>query len=191
MPDDQASWYGALNNRIFNLPGQTVSPTLPTIRGFFLVPFFFTIFLLLLGCLLPDNALAFQSHAYSGLYIHQLAHFFMIVSLFFFAVKARQTRFASLKGWRHIIAGTWLLMLWSAATMVGHFLDLQISADTLFLPPGANIPLLRLTGWQEALYYLLKLDHLIAVPAVFLFYRGLKLLREEQATPSYPGQDRP
>jgi hypothetical protein len=158
---------------------------------FSLAPFSLTVSLLLLGGLLPDDALAFQPHAYSGLYIHQLAHFFLIVSLFFFVAKARQTYLVSLKGWQYIIAGTWLLMLWSAATMVGHFLDLHISEDALFLPPGANIPLLRLTGWQEALYYILKLDHLIAVPAMFLFYRGLKLLREKQAAPPSPGQDRP
>jgi len=156
-----------------------------------LAPFLLTVFLLLLGGLLPDDALAFQPHAYSGLYIHQLAHFFLIVSLFFFVAKARQTYLVSLKGWQYIIAGTWLLMLWSAATMVGHFLDLYVSEDALFLPPGADIPVLRLTGWLEALYYLLKLDHLIAVPAMFLFYRGLKLLREEQAAPAPPGQDRP
>ncbi len=154
-----------------------------------MAPFFFTVFLLLLGCLLPDKALAFQPHAYSGLYIHQFAHFFLIVSLFFFAKKARRTRLASLKAWQYIIAGTWLLMLWSATTMMGHFLDVDLSEEVLFLPPGANIPLLRLAGWQEVLYYLLKLDHLIAVPAVFLFYRGLKLLRKNQAPPSPPGQD--
>jgi len=155
-----------------------------------LAPLFFTVLLLLLGCLLPDNALAFQPHAYSGLYIHQLAHLFLIVSLFFFGAKARQTRLASLKAWQYIIAGTWLLMLWSATTMVGHYLDLNLSEDALFMPPGANIPLLRLTGWQETLYYILKLDHLIAVPAMFLFYRGLKLLREGSTTSS-PRQDRP
>ena len=152
---------------------------------------FLTALLLLLGGLLPDDALAFQPHAYSGIYIHQLAPFFLIVSLFFFAVKARQTYLASLKGWQYIIAGTWILMLWSATTMVGHFLDLHISDDALFLPPGATVPLLRLISWQEALYYFLKLDHLIALPAVFLFYRGLKLLRENQAAPSPPGQDCP
>lgn len=151
----------------------------------------FTIFLLLSGCLLPDNAMAFQPHAYSGLYIHQLAHFFLIVSLFFFAAKARQTRLASLKAWQHIIAGTWLLMLWSATTMVGHFLDLHLGEDAMFLPLGAEIPLLRLTGWQETLYYIFKLDHLIAVPAMFLFYRGLKLLREKQAAQFPTEQDRP
>lgn len=156
-----------------------------------MAPLFFTVFLLLLGALLPENALAFQPHDYSGLYIHQLAHFFLIVSLFSFAVKARQTRLASLKAWQYIIAGTWLLMLWSAATMVGHFLDLHISEGALFLPPGAHIPLLLLTGWQEVLYFVLKLDHLIAVPAMFLFYRGLKLLRAGQATPSSSGQDLP
>ncbi len=154
-----------------------------------MAPLFFTVFLLLLGCLLPDNALAFQPHAYSGLYIHQLAHFFLIVSLFFFAVKARQTRLASLKAWQYIISGIWLLMLWSATTMVGHWLDLHLDEDTLFLTPGAEIPLLRLDGWQEALYFIFKLDHLIAVPAMFLFYRGLKLLREEQSrkTPTRQG----
>ena len=156
-----------------------------------MAPLLYTVFLLLLGCLLPDNALAFQPHAYSGLYIHQLAHFFLLVSLFFFVAKVRQTHLASIKAWQYIIAGTWLLMLWSATTMVGHFLDLHIKENSLFLPPGADIPLLRLDGWEEALYYILRLDHLIAVPAMFLFYRGLKLLREEKETSSFPGQDRP
>ena len=156
-----------------------------------MAPLLYTAFLLLLGCLLPDKAQAFQPHAYSGLYIHQLAHFFLIVSLFFFAAKARQTHLASQRAWKYIIAGTWLLMLWSATTMVGHFLDLHLDEDSLFLPPGAEIPALRLNGWEDALYYLLKLDHLIAVPAVFLFYRGLKLLREKQAASSSPGQYRP
>ena len=149
-------------------------------------PLFFTV--LLSGFFLPESALAFQPHAYSGLYIHQLAHFFLIVSLFFFAVKARQTRLAALKAWQYIIAGTWILMLWSGVTMLGHFLDLEIE-DALFLPPGADIPLLHLAGWQEGLYYLLKLDHLLAVPAMFLFYRGLKLLRQGASPPSSSGQD--
>lgn len=157
---------------------------------FFLAPLFLIV-LVLLGCLLPDKALAFQPHAYSGLYIHQLAHFFLIVSLVFFAVKARQTRLASLKGWRHIIGGTWLLILWSGATMVGHFLDLDLSEDAIFLPPGTSIPHLHLAGWQEALFYILKFDHLLAVPAMFLFYRGLKLLREGKTTSSSPGQSQP
>jgi len=155
-----------------------------------LAPLFFIVFLVI-GSLLPDTALAFQPHAYSGLYIHQLAHFFLIVSLFFFAVKARQTRLASLKGWRHIIGGTWLLILWSGATMVGHFLDLDLSEEAIFLPPGTSIPHLHLAGWQEALFYILKFDHLLAVPAMFLFYRGIKLLRTGQTAPSSPGEFRP
>lgn len=175
----------------FSILDADASPCTPCRPRFFLTLFVFTVCLLLSGCLLPDSALAFQPHAYSGLYIHQLAHFFMIVSLFFFARKARQTRLASLMGWRHIIAGTWLLMLWSAATMVGHILDLHIGEDALFLPPGAYIPLLRLNGWLEVLYFLLKLDHLLAVPAMFLFYRGLKLLREGQASPASPRKDQP
>lgn len=167
-----------------------IYPYTPAFRGFFLAPLSCTVFLLLLGGLLPDTALAFQPHAYSGLYIHQLAHFFLIVSLFFFAVKARQTRLASLKAWQSIIAGTWLLILWSGATMVGHFLDLEIE-NSLFLPPGKDVPLLRVSGWKEALYYLLKLDHLIVVPAMFLFYRGLKQLREGKSPLSSSEPDRP
>ena len=156
-----------------------------------MAPLLYTVFLLLLGCLLPDNALAFQPHAYSGLYIHQLAHFFLVVSLCFFVTKVRQTRLASITAWKYIIAGTWLLMLWSATTMVGHFLDLHMDENSLFLPPDTDIPVLRLNGWEEALYYILKLDHLIAVPAMFLFYRGLKLLREGQAALSSSEQDQP
>ena len=154
-------------------------------------PLFFSACLLLSGCFLPDSALAFQPHAYSGLYIHQFAHVFLIVSMFFFAVKARQTRLAFLKGWQYIIAGTWLLMLWSASTLAGHFLELHIGEKSLFLPPGASIPLLHLAGWPEILYYILKFDHLLAVPAMFLFYRGLKLLREGQARSPSPGKDQP
>ncbi|MHB1184530.1 MAG: hypothetical protein ACYC4A_07500 [Desulfobulbia bacterium] len=150
---------------------------------------FRTILLLLLGCFLPENALAFQPHAYSGLYIHQLAHFFLIVSLFFFAVKARQTRLASLKAWQYIIAGTWILILWSGATMIGHFLDLEIE-NSMHLPPGTEISHLYLRGWKETLYYILKLDHLLAVPAMVFLHRGLKLLRKGEPTLSSPGQGR-
>lgn len=154
-----------------------------------MTPFFFTVFLLL-GCFAPDNALAFQPHDYSGFYIHQLAHFFLIVSLFSFAVTAHQTRLASLKAWQYIISGTWLLLLWSAATMAGHFLALEIG-DSLFLPPGADVPMLRLGCWQDVLYLILRFDHFLAIPAMFLFYRGLKLLREEQAGPPPSGKQRP
>ena len=154
-----------------------------------MAPFFFTVFMLL-GCLLPDNALAFQPHDYSGFYIHQLAHFFLIISLFFFAVKAHQTRLASLKAWQYIISGSWLLLLWSGTTMAGHFLALGVD-DALFLPPGADIPLLRLGNWQDVLYFILRFDHLLAIPAMYLFYRGLKLLREEQTEPSDSGKGRP
>jgi len=133
--------------------------------------------LFLLTFFYPEQAKAFQPHDYSGLYAHQFAHFFLIVSLFVFAVRAQRTRYATLKGWRCIIAGNWLLILWSLTTMTGHFIDLYIPPESFMVTlPGQTVPSIRITSWMEILFYALKMDHLIAVPAVFLFYRGIAYL---------------
>ncbi|MGV1099075.1 hypothetical protein ACUUL3_06635 [Thiovibrio sp. JS02] len=143
-----------------------------------------SLLLFLVAILCPGRALAFQPHEYSGLYIHQLAHFFLIASLFFFAVKAQHSRHASSKGWHSILIGAWLLIIWNMATMGGHFLDLYISEDSLVRLPGEKVPSIQLASWKEVLFYLLKMDNFIAVPAMLFIYRGLSMFRESRPAQS-------
>jgi hypothetical protein len=75
-------------------------------------------------------------------------------------------------------------ILWNLDALAVHFLDNQIAA----------VDVKTLSVWQIQIdptnnsralanfYYILKLDHLLCVPAIALFYRGLsKLLAEEEA----------
>ncbi len=134
----------------------------------------------LLACLAPGEALAFQPHDYSGIYIHQFAHCFLIVSLFVFTVKAQYNLHASPKAWRFIILGAWLLIFWNLMTMTGHFLDLYLPETSLRLAPGERVPSLLIAGWKEVLFYILKMDNFLAVPALYCIYRGLCLLPRER-----------
>ena len=61
--------------------------------------------------------------------------------------------------------------IWAFA---GHQLGLAIPPENLILLPEATVPSLRISSTRELLYYLLSLDHLVCVPAMFLLYRGLR-----------------
>lgn len=133
--------------------------------------------LLFFLCLMPNMAHAFQPHNYKGLFVHQLAHVFLIISLATFALKAKHSRFAFHQAWSSITAGAWLLVVWGFVTMVGHFLDLSIARDSLVVLPGDSIPTLRVNSWKDILFFVFKMDNLIAVPAVILIYIGFKSMR--------------
>jgi len=88
----------------------------------------------------------------------------------------------SQKGWRLIQYSAFFFILWNLDTITAHFLDNQIHAVKI-----ENISLTRikvvthndssLLAW---LYYFLKLDHFLCVPAMFFLYRGLSRLVSDQ-----------
>ena len=67
-----------------------------------------------------------------------------------------------------------LLIFWNLWAFAGHIITRLVSEQNFILPDGGLIPVLYIGSWKEVLYYLLKMDHLLCVPALLCFYFGLK-----------------
>jgi hypothetical protein len=124
----------------------------------------------------PASGWAIQVHpAPEGLYAHQLAHLFLAASLGFFAFWLQRRGLVAINGWRLIQASCLLLVLWSLAAMAGHHLEGRLSPEALRSAEGGAY--LAVDGPRALLYYLLKMDHFLCVPAMALLYLGLRRLR--------------
>lgn len=132
---------------------------------------------------IAEPALATQAHgAPEGLYAHQLAHIFFILSMGVLIYWLRARQLVKMVAWRHIQYAALFLILWNIDAFCVHLLEEQI----------AVIDVQRLDGWQIRisspnypdlplawLYYAAKLDHLLCVPALIFLYAGLKRLLKE------------
>jgi hypothetical protein len=124
----------------------------------------------------PASVSAIQVHpAPEGLYAHQIAHLFLALSLGFFAFWLQRRRLVETRGWRLIQAACLLLVLWNLAAMTGHHLEGRLPEEALRSVDGERF--LAVDGPWTVLYYFLKMDHFFCVPAMALFYLGLRRLR--------------
>ena len=127
----------------------------------------------------PGRAIATQAHgAPEGIYAHQLAHIFFLISMavLIYWLRARELNIE--KGWRYIQISAFFLLLWNLDAMAVHFLEEQLEIVTItpmegwqarIESAGDSLMLLRL-------FYLFKLDHLLCVPALGFLYLGLRRL---------------
>lgn len=143
------------------------------------------VFMIFLGIISPDQLFATQMHLESeGIIVHQLGHLFFLLSMVTLIFTISGQNLHQKKGWRLIQYSAMLFILWNLDALTIHFLDNQIAA--------VNVKTLSL--WEIQInpannsrslanfYYFLKLDHLLCVPAIALFYLGLsRLLKEEEA----------
>jgi len=148
-----------------------------------------TCFLVLLLTAAP--VLATQTHGQpEGLYVHQIAHLFFIISMGILEFWLRQRNLVREPGWKYIQLAAVLLILWNLNAMAVHFLDEQIHW----------LQVNRIDQWQlhisvpgggrgvPWLYYILKLDHLLCVPAMVCLYLGLKSLLENAESEKEPSK---
>ena len=146
---------------------------------------------LLLICLVtvllcrPSEAWALQAHGgVEGVYVHQMAHLFFAFSMGLLIYWLRRRRLVSLKGWRYIQYAALWFIAWNGDAFVGHWLEEQSG-----LVESQRIGVMRISlnmasgfEWLGPLYYLVKLDHLLCVPAMVFLFLGLRwLLRAEAA----------
>jgi hypothetical protein len=79
--------------------------------------------------------------------------------------------------------GAFLFVGWNIWAFIGHVVEILVSESLFVVLPGRIVPSLAMNSWQEAAYYLLKMDHLLCLPALLFFYAGLRkaqgLFREE------------
>ncbi len=148
---------------------------------------------LTLGLLcLATPALATQTHGPpEGLYVHQIAHLFFIISMGILEFWLRQRNLVREPGWKYIQLAAVLFILWNMNAMAVHFLDEQIQWLRVSTLDNWQINIAVNNGGKSLalVYYILKLDHLLCVPAMVCLYLGLKSLlknTENEKEPSNP-----
>jgi hypothetical protein len=129
--------------------------------------------------LTPKMALATQGHGgIEGVYAHQIAHIFFIISMGILIYWLRERKLVQSTGWRFIQYSALFFILWNLDAITVHALDDQfgiIQAKTIGIwwiqiSDSSDQNLLKI------LYYIIKLDHLLCVPALFFLYLGLRRL---------------
>lgn len=123
-------------------------------------------------------ALATQTHGEpEGLMVHQIAHLFFIFSMGTLIYWLRARRLTDHHGWRLIQYAALLLILWNLDAFVVHLLDEQVTLIRT-ARQGGVIHIQAAPGFEMLgpIYYLVKLDHLLCVPALILLLQGLRRL---------------
>jgi len=127
----------------------------------------------------PDVADATQAHGHpEGIYTHQLAHIFFLFSMGVLVYLLRARDLVNEQGWRYIQISALFLLLWNLDALAVHFLQEQAGLVQVSSQAGWQIQVSSTDGnsllpW---LFYLLKLDHLLCVPALIFLYLGLRRL---------------
>ncbi len=146
--------------------------------------FYMFLFFVMMFVFMPGRALATQIHSGSeGIIVHQLGHLFFLFSMVIIIFAINGKELDKEKGWRLIQYSAFLFILWNMDAMCVHFLDNQIKAVKV---ESLSQWTMRITSVNHSIaldwiYYILKLDHIFCVPAIFLLYRGLsRILKTEQ-----------
>lgn len=124
----------------------------------------------------PPPVLALQAHGYKGLYVHQGAHVFFLLALLSFSFRIHRSGLIDSLEWRWMSHGAWLLALWNVWAFSGHFIELAVPPEHMKEVAGNLVPSLVMASWKEIAYFVLKMDHLLCVPAIFCFYTGLRIM---------------
>lgn len=131
----------------------------------------------------PDPAHALQLHASSeGIITHQIGHLFflfsMVILMFIISGKGLDCQ----RGWRLIQWSALFFILWNTCAIAAHFIDNQVYAVSIehSAEGYARIITQNDSDFLAWVYYALKLDHLLCVPAMLLLYTGLSCLVTDQ-----------
>lgn len=127
-------------------------------------------------------AQATQGHAgIEGVWVHQFAHLFFLFSMLLLIYWLRQAGLVKEPGWRYIQYAALFFMFWNVDTMLVHFLDEQILAVRVESIGDwwIHVAVADNRRWLATLYYLVKLDHLLCVPAMVFLMLGLRHMVNE------------
>ncbi len=141
--------------------------------------------LIVIFCILmPRDVYATQLHSSSeGIITHQIGHVFFLFSMVLLIFTITGKGLDRQKGWRLIQYSAFFFILWNIDAITAHFFDNQIYAVKI---QDISLTRIRIITRNNSsilawLYYFLKLDHLLCVPAMFLLYKGLSKLVDEQS----------
>ncbi len=133
--------------------------------------------------LFPIDGYATQLHASSeGIITHQVGHLFFLFSMVALIFTITGKGLDKQKGWRLIQFSAFFFILWNLDTIAAHFFDNQIHAVKIETIAFGKIKITTDNGSSMLafIYYILKLDHLLCVPAMLFLYKGLSNLVNDQ-----------
>lgn len=137
----------------------------------------------------PVPAHATQAHGgIEGVVVHQMAHIVFLVAMALLIYWLRQHELTDNPGWQRIQYAAVFFLLWNINAFVVHLLEEQV--DILDLaqigPWQLKVQAQPAFEWAAWLYYVVKLDHLLCVPAMICLYSGLKRLLKVQPSAAQP-----
>jgi hypothetical protein len=138
--------------------------------------------IIFLQWVVPPAAVATQGHGgIEGVYAHQMAHLFFIVSMGVLIYWLRDRRLVAAPGWRFIQYSALFFILWNIDAYTVHYIEEQLNVLQIVRRGPWLLEIRAPEGfqWLGLLYYAAKLDHLLCVPALVLLYVGLKRLSNE------------
>ena len=133
--------------------------------------------------LLPLDVYATQIHTSSeGIITHQVGHLFFLFSMGVLILTIIGKGLNKQKGWRMIQYSAFFFILWNIDAVIAHFLDNQVHAIKI---ENISLTQIKLVSQNDSsvlpwLYYTLKLDHLLCVPAMLFLFKGLSNLVDDQ-----------
>ena len=142
--------------------------------------------------LLSGPAWATQTHGQpEGLYVHQMAHIFFIVSMGILEFWLRQRNLTNQRGWKYIQLAAVLFILWNIDASLVHFMEEHMDMLGISRIDFWHLKIDNTQGQDSItlIYYFLKLDHLLCVPAMYCLYHGLKTILKSPESANGEGAD--
>ncbi|WP_456386834.1 hypothetical protein [Desulfolithobacter sp.] len=126
-------------------------------------------------------AFALQTHAApEGLYAHQIGHVLYFLAMAGLVYKIRNSQLWGNAAWRRIALGGFLLGLWNTWAFVGHVVEALLPRNHFIGSVEHGHTAIRMVSSLDYLYWILRMDHLICVPALVCIYLGLRRMRRER-----------
>jgi hypothetical protein len=144
---------------------------------------------LLFGLVQPAGATQVHTEP-EGYHVHQIAHLIFAFSMGILIYWLRVRGLVRETAWRFIQYAAFFFILWNLDAMLVHYLD---GRDDMFrmIDAGtwhARVHLMNDSFSLAVLYYLIKMDHLLCVPAGMFLYAGLRhLLKQARESQPYRG----
>jgi hypothetical protein len=107
-----------------------------------------------------------------------MAHAFLVFSMGVFSFWLQKNRLIEQREWRYIQISAILLILWNIDVMAAHSLESWMRCDASLIT-SLSADSIAGRGFLSYLYYFLKMDHLLCVPAIIFLFIGLRRLRHE------------
>jgi len=127
------------------------------------------------GLILPEQSMALQTHSHpEGMYVHQMAHILYMAAMGYLYWDTKRSTFSD-RGWTYLRIFCVFTFLWNFLALIGHAATQYLHPEDFTIVDGylfskVNRPLTLV----KVIFYTAKLDHLLAVPAMFFLYMSLR-----------------